>query len=119
MEIKTKNIATLNDYVRTKCMKQVFNRYEIPCKFLITQGVAALGPIAQIEISTMVRDYDDFTAGNDPYGERDFGAFTYEGEKIFWKIDYYDKHDAARGSEDPADPEQTLRVLTIMLADEY
>ncbi len=54
MNTKTQNIATLNDYVRTKCMKPVFDRYEIPCKFLITRGVAALGPIAQIEISLIL-----------------------------------------------------------------
>jgi Protein of unknown function (DUF3768) len=57
-----------------------------------------------------------------PYGEHDFGAFTFdhEGEslRIFWKIDYY-APDLLHGSEDPADPAQTIRVLTIMLAEEY
>ena len=40
------------------------------------------------------------------------------GEDHFWKIDYYD-HALENGSENPADPEITRRVLTIMRADEY
>jgi len=52
------------------------------------------------------------------HGEHDFGSFDYCGERIFWKIDYYDR-ECRYGSENPADPEQTTRVLTIMLAKEY
>ena len=52
------------------------------------------------------------------HGEHDFGSFEVAGEKFFWKIDYYDER-CEFGSEDPADPEKTMRVLTIMFADEY
>jgi Protein of unknown function (DUF3768) len=52
------------------------------------------------------------------YGEHDFGSFELEGEKLYWKIDCYDKK-MRFGSEDPSDPEQTTRVLTILLAEEY
>jgi hypothetical protein len=65
-----------------------------------------------------VRQFSDFSSDNDPYGEHDFGAFDHAGDKIFWKIDYYDRA-LQCGSEDPSDPEATTRVLTIMLADEY
>ena len=43
-----------------------------------------------------------FTADNDPCGEHDFGAFDHQGQRIFWKIDYY-APDMEHGSEDPAD----------------
>lgn len=65
-----------------------------------------------------VSDFDDFTGGNDPHGEHDFACMSWRGDPIFWKIDYYDV-EAVYGSPDPADPDQTIRVLTIMLAWEY
>jgi hypothetical protein len=65
-----------------------------------------------------VESFDSFTEDNDPHGEHDFGAFEHEGQRIFWKIDYYAR-DREHGSENPADPKQTVRVLTIMLASEY
>lgn len=63
-----------------------------------------------------VRDYADW--GSDPYGEHDMGGFTFEGETMLFKIDYYDL-DMEFGSERPDDPTCTVRVLTIMLASEY
>jgi len=55
---------------------------------------------------------------NDPYDEHDFGSFEHGGTNYFWKIDYYDPT-LESGSDDPADPQQTTRVLTIMSASEY
>jgi hypothetical protein len=57
-----------------------------------------------------------FQQGDGP--ERDFGAFDFRGQRIFFKIDYYDR-DLAFGSDDPADASITRRVLTIMLAEDY
>jgi hypothetical protein len=65
-----------------------------------------------------VMTLDDFNAGNDPHKERDFGSFELDGEKMFWRIDYCDPK-GEFGSEDPSDPKRTLRVLTVMLAEEY
>ena len=45
-------------------------------------------------------------------------SFDYKGQKIFFKIDYYD-FNYEYMSENPADPTITNRVLSIMLADEY
>lgn len=103
----TEKLRALNDEFR-----QTFNGGKV----VATQGVMALPNV--VTILNRVRELDDFCADNDPWGEHDFGSFKYEDQKIFWKVDYYDKA-LAMGSPDPADPEQTTRVLTIMLAEEY
>ena len=60
-----------------------------------------------------------FGEGNDPHGEHDFLAVEIKGETYFAKIDYYADDTLSWGSEDPGDPDQTYRVLTIMHAREY
>ena len=86
--------------------------------WMITAGVQAKGPVFVLCATSAVRGFDAFTADNDPHSEHDFGAFELCGERLFWKIDYYDR-DLRFGSVDPADPAVTRRVLTIMLASEY
>jgi len=87
-------------------------------RIMMTAGVAALPSDVQAMIVRRVATFSDFNADNDPHGEHDFGSFELSGRKFFFKLDYFD---AAMefGSEDPADPEKTTRVLTIMLAEEY
>ena len=85
---------------------------------LLTAGIVALGAEAQGRIIAAVQAFDAFTPDNDPYGEHDFGSVEVDGEKIFFKFDYFDLNHAMH-SDDPADPSKTERVLTIMLADEY
>ena len=60
----------------------------------------------------------DFSEDNDPYGDRSFGIVTVQGERLYWKIDYYDA-DQEQGSDDPSDPGRTHRVLTILFPSEY
>jgi len=86
--------------------------------WMITTGVRAKGPAFELAAVSWVRSFTAFTADNDPYGEHDFGAFELAGERLLWKIDYYDGN-LQFGSPDPADPHVTCRVLTIMLASEY
>lgn len=63
-----------------------------------------------------VRDFDDFTTDNDPYGEHDFGAITWHGERTYWKIDYYDQN--LEYWCDPQDP-ACRRLMTVLLASDY
>ena len=85
---------------------------------LLTAGIVALGAEAQARIIAAVQAFDAFTPDNDPYGEHDFGSVEVDGEKVFFKFDYFDLNRAMH-SDDPADPSKTERVLTIMLSREY
>ncbi|MEM6628839.1 MAG: DUF3768 domain-containing protein [Bacteroidota bacterium] len=110
MEQRSQLIAQLNDAFRQTIGpgSQVY----------ITEGIQALSPLEQFEVVNLVKTFNDFSEGNDPYGEHDFGSFDFKGNRAMWKIDYYDK-ELELGSEDPADPEKTTRVLTIMMGWEY
>ena len=85
---------------------------------MLTSGLQAKGSEFAVEAVTLVREFDEFSDENDPWGEHDFGAVEIEGEKVFFKLDYYDLS-LQQGSENPANEGCTHRVLTIMLASEY
>jgi hypothetical protein len=114
-------IAELNDRFRAEFFVPAFGPRPVPGHIFCTPGIAALPPETQINIWAEVSKFSDFSADNDPHGERDFGAFTMQGvpDKIFWKIDYYADQSCTLGSEDPADPARSFRVLTIMFSREY
>lgn len=116
-------IARLNDRAR--------QAVGLACVAVATEGFLALAASDQSRGRVLVETFDAFTPDNDPYGERDFGAIYLDCdgrwtttrpaqpvETVFWKIDAYDR-DLRFGSEDPANPAITRRVLTIMLASEY
>jgi Protein of unknown function (DUF3768) len=79
-------------------------------------GGADRGDLFACHALAAVQRFDAFTPDNDPYGEHDF--VTLDGEKLFWKIDTYADGSLTHGAEDPTDP-AAMRVLTIMLAEEY
>jgi Protein of unknown function (DUF3768) len=87
-------------------------------KIVMTDGVATLPERDLARLLAKVGTFDEFTSDNDPHGEHDFGNFELAGQKYFFKVDYY-APDMDGGSEDPADPAKTTRVLTSMRADEY
>lgn len=88
-------------------------------KAYTTDGVAALGPEFVTRAFAAVAAFQAFNADNDPWGEHDFGAIEIDGEKLFWKVEHFDKRDPDFGAEDPSNPETTERILTLMLPEEY
>ncbi|MGA8906039.1 MAG: DUF3768 domain-containing protein [Acidobacteriaceae bacterium] len=109
MDASTQRIRALNDALRTTLQGG---------RIVMTGGVQAIGRSVLAAVLDRMQRFSEFTADNDPHGEHDFGSFEVDGTEFFFKIDYYDKC-MAQGSEDPSDPANTTRVLTLMLASEY
>jgi hypothetical protein len=106
---KTRKIRELNDAFR-----KTFHGGRV----MITSGIAALPEETKQRIYAAIRGFTEFDPANDPHSEHDFVSVEVDGEKYFWKIDYYDR-DIRFGADDPSDPEHTTRIATIMLASEY
>jgi uncharacterized protein DUF3768 len=109
-EFRKKRIRRLNDALRRGEAENA--------TVVITSGLQARGQEFTEAVCIAVSCFGDFSEDNDPHKEHDFGAIDLQGEKLFWKIDYYD-HSMTMLSPDPASPKVTRRVLTIMLASEY
>ena len=107
--VNSAKIRALNDQLRTTMTGG---------KVMLSAGIAAMDLLAQARVLAAVRTFDGFNAENDPWHEHDMGALDVDGNRIFFKHDYYDPT-LSYLSDDPADPTKTARVLTIMLAHEY
>lgn len=107
MSDKTARIRQLNDRLRN-----TFTGGRI----MLTLGVRTSKDLAAV--LTALKDFTEFDESNDPHSEHDFGSFEVNGERFFFKVDYYDTR-CEYGSADPSDPNITTRVLTLMRADEY
>jgi hypothetical protein len=83
MSEHTAKIRELND---------MFRRHGIGCgRTMMTNTVASLGIEFQLAARLKVRTFNEFSNDNDPHSEHDFGAFELEGQKVFWKIDLYER----------------------------
>lgn len=105
---RAEKIACLNDQLR---------KNHEDGRIMLTAGVRAMGVGAPVLLDALAK-FDAFDVDNDPHGERDFGHLEVGGEDLLWKIDYYEPS-LLFLSADPADPNITVRVLTLMLASEY
>ena len=80
---REKRIADLNDKFRKN----------LPAggRVYMTAGANGKGPEFVSKALARVIAFDNFNADNDPHREHDFGSFELEGEKLFWKIDLYER----------------------------
>lgn len=106
---RTEEIRRLNDELRTQFRGG---------KVMLTTGITSLGEVAVVGILNAIAAFDDFNADNDPHGEHDCALLDWQGQRIMFKVDYYDL-DLNYLSENPTDPSVTTRVMTVMLASEY
>jgi hypothetical protein len=112
------NAVAVKPADRIRLLNDNFRTTFVGGQVVMTRGVAELPLGDKARVVLAVQTFADFNTDNDPHGEHDFGNFELAGENYFFKVDYYSP-DLKGGSEDPADPEKTTRVLTIMRADEY
>ncbi len=112
------NIAAPKQSDRIRVLNDNFRSTFVGGQVVMTAGVNELPLDIKARVLLAVQSFSNFTKDNDPHGEHDFGSLEIEGETYFWKIEYYDLA-MQFASADAADPEQTVRVLTIMRADEY
>jgi Protein of unknown function (DUF3768) len=82
----------------------------------------------RVQMTRSVYDIDDRLRGRAlsvlprcnkfyPDSEHDWGTFIFAGYSFEWRIEYRGKDGVGR-SPDPADPEQTFRVLTLYTTDD-
>lgn len=102
-------IAQLNDKLR---------KTGVGGQLMMTKGVKLLDSFNIDRLIQALSSCNEFDEHNNPHGERDFGGLDLFGAELLWKIDYYSP-DMLFGSDDPANPVITHRVLTILLAEEY
>jgi len=103
---------------RIRALNDAFRKSFVGGRVMETAGVSALSDTERFDLFATVQGFDDFSPDNDPHGEHDFGSLENGGTTYFWKIDYYDLQCVGH-SPDAANPAVTVRVLTIMRADEY
>lgn len=106
---KRETVARLNDNLR-----RTFSGGRV----MMSRGVAALPDHKREAVVQAVRVFDHFDANNDPYGEHDCAVLSVAGLTVLWKIDTYADSTLTFGADDPLSP-TAVRVLTIMLSDEY
>ena len=82
MDTRTERIRALND--RLRATGEGGN-------VVITRGLAALDGETLRTIIAAVQRFDRFTPDNDPYGEHDCAITDVAGERVMFKIDYYDR----------------------------
>ena len=86
-------------------------------EYKLSRQVLALPKHKQKQLFKELHEFSDFNYENDPHDERKQGTLILENVVYIWKIDYLDIS-MTMLSEDPSDPNQTTRILSIIRKDE-
>ena len=111
----------MNDIIDVTTIRKLNDQFRQSLRggvLVMTAGVIALGQDRQLKILEAVVQVRPLRRGQRPVRRARLWGAGGRGERLFFKIDYYDQ-DLSAHSPDPADPSVTKRVLTIMLAEEY
>ena len=103
---------------RIRALNDALRRTGKGGRVMYTDGIVGQGLDFAAEVMKAVTSFDAFNPDNDPWDEHDCATVKLGQHSVIWKIDYYDR-DLTYHSPDPADPNVTARVLTVMLAEEY
>ena len=106
---KVARIRHLNDLLRCQ---------GIGGQVYVTRGIDALGEKKVKDVIREIAAFTAFTPDNDPHREHDCALVKVGDLQVIWKIDYYD-NDLRYHSPDASDACVTMRVMTVMLAEEY
>lgn len=114
-ETRTERTRRQNDEMRELILTGSVEAYGT---IAVTLGVANRGELFVRKAAEAVAGFEAFDVNNDSHLEHDFGAFTINGELLFFKIGYFNS-DLSAHSPDKSSMAVTHRVLTIMLSSEY
>ncbi len=113
-------VAAHNDMFRRSLCLGIAPQIVLAGRAVTTHALALEGDDFIKECVRETGNFDTFAPDNDPNGYHDFGAFDVEGKRVFFKIDMFERGSHMRwGAENPDDPAQTERLLTIMLASDW
>jgi hypothetical protein len=107
--VSKKAIALLNDRFRQG--DRSLGEYKL------SRQVLALPKLKQKQLYKQLHEFSDFNQQNDPSSERKSGELRMDDVTYIWKIDYLDLS-MTMLSDNPRDPNQTARVLSLLRADE-
>lgn len=111
---RTETIARLNDRARFGLDPKARVTFTRNCLAAFCDPDAIEVVVIQAQLMAAFRN----CAFAEDSPERDFGTVEFRDRKVWMKIDYFDA-DLQYGSDDPADPSVTTRVLTILLPEDY
>ncbi len=111
---RTATIARLNDDARLGLDRRAHIMFTRNCLETFSGTQETHPALIQAQLLAAFRQCE--FAADSP--EHDFASILFRERKVWMKIDYYDLA-CEYGSEDPADPSITRRVVTILLPEDY